>query len=915
MTLAIGNRIGPYEIIGPLGAGGMGEVYRARDTRLGRDVAIKVLNAALVASPDVKARFEREARAISQLNHPHICTLHDIGSHDGTDFLVMEYLEGETLAERLRRGALPLEQVLKIGIEIADALDKAHRAGIVHRDLKPGNIMLTKIGAKLLDFGLAKPAALGAAAPGSSAPLLSAAVTMTSPSPQLSPLTMQGTILGTIQYMSPEQLQGSEADAGSDIFAFGALLYEMATGRRAFEGKSQLSVATAILEREPEPMHSLQASAPSALGSLIALCLIKDPQERFASAHDLKLELRQIASTPLVMSVAPLRNAWRSRFPWIAASLLLLVAVAAAYWASRHPDTHVVRAMLQTPEKLTLDSTGDFAGPAVISPDGQAVAFGAHASDGSRALWVRRLSENASQRLDGTDEASFPFWSPDSRFIAFFAKGKLNKVSASGGPVLAIADAPGARGGTWGKDEVILFEPDFQSPLMRVSAQGGEVKEATAIDPGKHTTHRWPSFLPDGRHFLFLATNHNGGVRGQNGVYFGSLDSKETHMVVESDSGAQFADGYLLYHAQNALVAQLFDPGSGTVSGEASVVIDKIAHDPGIFRTIFSASTNGILAYQGGTAMTGSELVWVDRSGKELGRLGERAAYSGMRIAPDGKRLVASIGDPKQDLWVFDLSRGAATRLTFEAGGADNPSWSADGKLVVYNVFPNGGASNLMNSASSANIHAKPSDGSGVSKLVLQEESDASMGRTRPGANNPELLPHTNTLLYIRRHGAVAHSIFATPLSADGTPVQVIAPASPQANIVDFRPSPDGRWIAYTSNESGRDEVFLVPYPNTGAGKWQVSNNGGQFVTWRGDSKELYFFGSGNRVYAVTFDDTMSQPQIGSPQPLFSIPNTAFNGFYEVFPDGQRFLVNRVPEQVSTPISLLLNWPEELKKK
>jgi serine/threonine protein kinase len=912
MSLRAGTTLGPYEIISPLGAGGMGEVYRARDTRLERTVAIKVLPSHLSSDPDLKARFEREAKAISALNHPNICTLHDISSHEGADFLVMECLEGETLADRLRKGPLPLPDLLKIGIEIADALDKAHRAGMVHRDLKPGNIMLTRSGAKLLDFGLAKPAAaLGRNA--MAEPLTPSTPTMTvaglaSPA---SPLTQKGTIVGTFQYMSPETLQGAEADARSDIFSFGCVLYEMATGARAFEGRSQLSVATAILEKDPEPISSRRPTAPEQLERTVAACLAKDPDERFASAHDVKLELSWLAAARQTPSS---RASGISRGTLLAASATVIVlivgAAIAGYRIPRRSELHPVRAVIPLPEKLVLDSTGDFGGPPVISPDGQAIAFAGHAGEDARAIWVKRLSDKAPQRLDGTEDASFPFWSPNSRFIAFFAKGKLNRVDASGGPVLTLADAASARGGTWGTRDVILFEPDFQAPLMRVSAQGGRAAPATTIDAARHTTHRWPWFLPDGKHFLFLATNHNGGMREQNGVYLGSLDSQETHFVVSSDSGGQFAGGCLLYHAQNAIMAQPFDPSSGTLSGDTTIVADTVAHDSGIWRTNFSTSQNGVLVYQSGVAAAGSELVWVERSGKELGQLGERGVYSTVRLSPDGRRLLAALGDPKQDLWMFDLSRGASTRLTFEAGAVDNPSWSADGTSVFYNVFPSGLASS---NAISADVYTKRADGSGASRLVLQEQPAA--GGLRPSAISPVPLHDGSTLLYIRRAGPTGHSIFALPLREGGKPVQVVAAPSPQGNIVDFRPSPDEHWIAYTSNESARLEVFLVSYPNTGAGKWQVSYNGGQFATWRGDGRELYFFGSDNRVYAVTFDGAAAQPQIGSPQPLFAIPNTAFNGFYDPAPDGKRFLINRVPGQLSPAVSLLLNWPEELKAK
>src|SRR5947209_8237540 len=830
MSLEVGTKLGPYEVITPLGVGGMGEVFRARDTRLDRTVAIKVLNSALVATPDLKARFEREARAISSLSHPHICALFDVGAQDGVEYLVLEYLQGETIAERLQKGPLSLEQVVTIGCEVADALDKAHREGIVHRDIKPGNIMLTKTGAKLMDFGLAKPAAQSAAAGMASAPLLSAAMTMTSASPQHSPLTQHGSLVGTVQYMSPEQIQGSEADARSDIFALGAVLYEMATGKRAFEGKSQLSVATAILEKDPEPMQSVRPSVPEQLDHIVASCLEKDPEKRLASAHDLKLELGWVVTKPRAETRSA--NGRRSMAMGVGLASLALLLLLALGWVWMHRgdgagNSVLIRAVIPMPDKLTLDATGDTAGPAVISPNGESIAFVAHTGTGPRELYVQRLSWTEPQRLEGTDDAAFPFWSPDSRSVAFFAHSKLNKISATGGPVIAIADGPSARGGAWGSKDILLFEPDFQSALLQVSASGGPVKPATIMDSTKDTTHRWPSFLPDGDHFLFLAANHNGGNLTTSGLYWASLSSTESHMIMHSDSGAEYADGYLFYHSQRALIAQPFDASSGKLTGEPTVIVDKVAHDGGTWHTVFSVSGNGELVFQGGATGEGSELVWVDRSGKEVGRPAERGTYVSMRISPDGKQMAIAQGDPKSDIWLLNgtrgetrgETRGGATRLTFDAGPADAPSWSPDGKLVFYNVWPAG-------LSSSANIYVRHADGSGASKLVLQAANEPGKS-VRAAATAPEMLADGKTILYLRTIGSAGHTLYAFEYGADNPkPVRVIEVATPQANIMDYRPSPDGRWIADSSNRPGQLEVFVVPYPNTGAGKWQVSTTG-----------------------------------------------------------------------------------------
>jgi len=901
MALVAGTRLGPYEVVSPLGAGGMGEVYRARDTRLDRTVAIKVLSSELSSNADLKARFEREARAISQLNHPNICTLHDVGNENGTDYLVMEYLEGETLVDRLRKGPLPLDQLVKIGCEIADGLDKAHRAGIVHRDLKPGNVMLTKAGAKLLDFGLAKPAAMSALAGNGSAPLLSAA--MTSPSPQASPLTSAGMLVGTIQYMSPEQLQGIEADARSDIFALGAVLYEMATGKRAFEGKSQISVASAILEKDPEPASQVQPALPEELDRVIGTCLAKNPDDRFASAHDLKLQLGWIGPTPrpapeATAAAAPRRSSLALQ---IAAAVVLLVLGYLASIALRKDQTAVIHAVIPTSNGIALDVTGDFAGPVVISPDGTHIAYVGHEPDKPKAIWVRALDGDAPQRLEGTDGAAFPFWSPDSRYLAFFANDKLNKVPAGGGPVIAIGNAAQPRGGTWGKDNVIVFEPDFRGPLFKVSAQGGPATQVTKLDSGKHTTHRWPWFLPDGKHFLYLATNHNGGSREDNGIYFASLDGKTNTLILPSDSGAQFASGYLLFHAQSALMAQRMDPATGKLSGEPAVVANHVRYDGGVWRTVFSASDNGILVFQSGAAAAGTRLTWYDRTGKSLGQVGNQNSYQDPRISPDGRRVAVAAGDPGSDIWVYDLQRNGSMRLTFQAN--DNyvaPSWSPDGKKIAY-------SSGMAGSARAGTpIYVRNSDGTGGTLTLAAENA--------VGANYPEWSADGKTLYYQRLTGALGWSIYAVPLDGSAKPRLVLAPPTPQANIQFFRISPDGRWIAYQSNESGRSEIYAASLTG-GGGKWQVSNGGGNWISWRQDSKELFFLGPDLKISSVAFDGSGAQPVIGTPKALFAVDNSVLVGsLFDVSPDGQRILLNAVPPEAPSPIELVMNWPATLKK-
>ena len=551
MPLASGTKLGPYEILAPLGAGGMGEVYRARDTRLERSVAIKILPAQFSTDPVRKQRFEREAKTISSLNHPNICVLHDVGSQDGVDYLVMECVEGETLAKRLEKGPLPLDQVLKYGTQIADALEQAHRSGVVHRDLKPGNIMLTVTGSKLLDFGLAK-----AVAPLASVATLTGAVT------QSSPMTEQGVIVGTFQYMSPEQIEGKELDGRSDIFSLGAVLYEMLTGQRAFQGKSQLSVASAILEKEPAPISAVKPLTPPALDHAINKCLAKIPDERWQSTSDLASELKWLfesGSQAGIPASTMLKRKRHERLAWAIAiaGLLTTALVGAAYYRETGKPAQVLRAVIPTEEGTSPIFSGDLAGPVVLSPDGKALAFGASDAQGKVTLWVRNLNGLHAHSLPGTDGSTFPFWSPDGRSMGYFASGKLKTVSVEGGTPTDICDAPSGRGGTWSAQGTILFSPQFESAIYRVPASGGAPTLVTTLDKAKHDSHRWPYFLPDGRHFLYLAINRMAGHEPDDAIYFASLDGKENRLLLHAFTNAAYGEGQLLFVRGGELIRKL----------------------------------------------------------------------------------------------------------------------------------------------------------------------------------------------------------------------------------------------------------------------------------------------------------------------------------------------------------------------
>ena len=912
MALNSGTRLGPYEIVSPLGAGGMGEVYKAKDTRLDRTVAIKVLPSHLSSDPELKQRMEREAKAISALQHANICTLHDIGTQDGTNFLVMEYLEGQTLAERLAKGALPLDQVVKIGAEIAQALEKAHQQGIIHRDLKPANIMLTKAGAKLMDFGLAKPElsvasrAIGPLTP--STPTMNLA-SLTSVA---SPLTQKGSIVGTFQYMAPEILQGGEADARSDLFSFGCMLYEMITGRRAFEGKSQLSVFSAILEKDPDPITASQPLAPPMLDRVVRACLAKDPADRFQSAHDVAMDLRWVAestqsdSAP-ADSAKPSLPLSKSRTAALAAFLLALVALAAFVgyrWAKSSKESFSLHAEIPPPDKFSLDTTGDAGGMPVLSPQGDKIAFVAHAGE-TKLLWVRSLSSDSAQPLDGTAGAAHPFWSPDGRFIAYFAGGKLLKIAATGGPVATIADAPNTRGGSWSANDVIVFAPDFIGPLAKVSAQGGTAEPATVIDRGKHTTHRWPWFMPDGRHFIYLATSHTGGDPKQNGIYFASVDSTESHLVLPADSAAQYASGYLLYRLNTALVAQPFDPDNGILSGSPTPLVTNLRDDVGVWRSIFAVSQNGLLIYQiGSNDSAKSHLVMFDRAGKPLAdydpqetsaaNLRTLLGVRDVRLSPDNKRVAYVSGN---GIWTLDLERKTKTRITFDELVIQEPSWSPDGKTLIF-------AAQLTTGGGNVEIRSKAADSSGAEKLVFPENNNYHF---------PGWSPDGKYVTYLWGEGEKSVSLWIRPANGEGKPVAVVQPPSAQSNLTSYRISPDSHWVAYASDESGQQEIYITSFPE-GKGKWRVSANSGAYPAWSGDGKELFFKNLTDDILVCTVTPKGSEVEVGTPQKLFHAASPGIGVAFDVTSDGKRVLVNHSEEEAQGPLQLVTNWPAELKK-
>ena len=882
MTLSAGTRLGPYEVLGPLGAGGMGEVYRARDTRLDRTVAVKVLPSHLAQDPDRLARFEREARAVSALSHPSICALFDVGAENGIHFLVLELIEGETLADRLQKGALPQEQALRIGVQVADALDKAHRAGIVHRDLKPGNVILTKTGAKLLDFGLARITEAAGIMGGALSSLPTRA----------KPLTEAGSLLGTFQYMAPEQLEGKEADARTDIFALGSVLYEMLTGNRAFEGNSQASLIAAILKDEPKPLSTFQPMTPPALDRVVRTCLAKDPDERWQSAHDVMAELKWIGeggSQAGVSEPATARPKGKMLLAWGLAATLGALAVGFAWLAYHRPrssgEVARVQSSILPPAKTAFRFVGfNTGGPPALSPDGRRLAFAATTAEGKTLLFVRPLDSGSAQALAGTDQASYPFWSPDSRFIGFFAQGRLKKVEASGGPVQTLCAGAGG-GGSWSRDGTIVFAAG-SGPISRISAEGGPAIPVTKLDPAHHQwAHQWPFFLPDGQRFLYL-----GGTRaGTNTVFVASLDGKENRLLFDVSSNVAYASGRVLYVRDGTLVARLFDPARALPTGEAVVVAEKVQSDPLSWNGVFSVADNGVLVYATGETPA-NDLTWFDRSGKVLGVVGRRRLRRGVRISPDGKRVAEVVhSSAKFDIWICDLARGGEARFTLDQAGGSAPNWSPDGSRIAFGSSRSG----------PLDLYVKAASGAGDEELLFHSDNQKILSHWSPDGQY---------LAFAEKDPKTNWDIWILPLGGDKKPFPFL-----RTEFVEVFPqfSPDGKWIAYASDATGRSEVYVAPFPGPD-GRWQISSEGGSSPRWRRDGKEIFYVSPDQKLMAVDVR-TGSSVESGVPVPLFAA-RFVYTTSYDVSADGQRFLVNAEAAEEQSPLTLVTNWTAGLER-
>ena len=887
MSLEPGARLGPYAIVSRIGAGGMGEVYRASDTRLDRSVAIKILPAEFAGDAQFRQRFEREARMISQLNHSHICSLFDVGQDAGHDYLVMELVEGETLADRVAKGPMPADDVMQFGIQIAEALDAAHRQNIVHRDLKPGNIMLTKSGVKLLDFGLAK-SALTAVAPTAGTAFATAA----------KPLTQEGTIIGTFQYMAPEQLEGAEADPRTDIFAFGAVLYEMATGQRAFEGKTRTSLIAAIVSSQPKPISSLQPLTPPALEHVVERCLEKEPDARWQTARDIAEELKWISAKGSQIGVAaPIAAHRRSRerLSWSLYPLIAILGAAAAWGVIRFRSEplRVVETSINPPDKSEYAFAGGEA-PA-ISPDGSRIAFVAQTA-GERRIWVRPLSGGAAQPLAGTESASALFWSPDSRMIGFFSGGKMKKIDASGGPAQALCDVTNPRGGTWSRDGVIVFAPGNNGPLYRVADSGGVPAEVTKLDPTHENDHRWPWFLPDGRHFLYLADMRPGQGSDDGAIMVGSIDEPlKKKLVTATSSVAWSRAGYLLYWRDRSLIAQKLDVKTLEVGRDVIPIAENVALN-GKNSAMFSVSDHGELIYQTGEAHVLSQLAWFDATGKRLDNVGKPADIGHLQLSHDGRRVAAAIRDPGSrhvDIWIESVTRGTATRLTF--GPADNiaPVWSADDTRITYASNANGPSTVLV----------KRSSGTGAEETVFASSTSAHL----PTSWSPD--------------GATILTQSSSP-GKNGFDIGTISMLDKKAGIFlqttffegNAQFSPDGRWVAYQSDDSGKSQVYVLSHAGA-EGKWQISTDGGSRARWSHDGRQLFYLSPDYKLMAVDIGVNGGSLEAGTPRLLFAPPmRQIFSYQYDVAPDG-RFIVNcSIEQEHIAPITLVQNWTAALKK-
>ena len=892
--ISIGARVGPYEITGVLGAGGMGEVFRARDTKLRREVAIKVLPESLASDAERRARFEREAQVLASLNHPNIGGIHGFeeGTSDAgqpTPALILELVEGPTLADKIAQGPIPLDEALPIARQIAEALEAAHELGVIHRDLKPANIKLRQDGVvKVLDFGLAKLVEAGAT--GSTrqdrASLASLSPTITTPA-----MTQVGLILGTAAYMSPEQARGRAVDRRADIWAFGCVLYEMLTGAKTFSGDDVTDTIAAVVRAEPE-WSKLPAATPQSIRRLLRRCLAKDVRARLADMGSARLDIADadaaaVESSTTAPTAGPRPSSRSPRVAWTVAvvSLIALAALAAFTLGRAAPRPAAVRFEVTMPEGYVLtrsaaqtDAGGTAAAPIAVSPDGSRIAFLATRNGRSR-LWVRTLGSFAAREIDGTEGASGPFWSPDSRWVGFFAAGAIRKVDVAGGAPVRLCAADLYGGGTWGSGNVILFSSS--RVIQQVSASGGEPKPVTMLGENVQGHFR-PTFVPDSARFAYA-------VAPSGAIHLGTLDSSGHSILLpgEPDGGLNISLSreHVLFLRGTALMAQQYDVRSMTLSGEPVLIATDIERPGGV--GVFSSSLEGVLAYQSGASVADFRLTWFDRGGRMTPAVSDAANYDDVEISPDDSRAMVSVRDGDgRDLWIVDLTRGLRRRFTSGPGAEQNPVWSPDQSMLVFSVGGQG-------------IFQQRADGTGSPQLLL-------------GDREPRLLtpsgwsPDGGVLL---AHGGTPANIWRLPLAGDRKPSPFV---ESKVSALAGQFSPNGRWVSYQSVESGRQEVYVTPYPGPGE-RTLISTSGGQDARWRGDGRELFYTAPDGNMMAVTVDGSgPSFKVIGDARRLFPFRKVNARWAYDVTRDGQRFLVITADDRAPTPMSVVLNWTSDL---
>jgi eukaryotic-like serine/threonine-protein kinase len=879
-ALAKGTRLGDYEVQSLIGSGGMGEVYRARDRRLDREVAIKVLPPFLSSDPDRLRRFEQEARAAAALNHPNILAVFQMGTYEGAPYLVSELLDGQNLREQLRRGPLPVRKAIDHAIQIAHGLATAHDKGIVHRDLKPENLFITKDGRiKILDFGLAK--------------LTQAKADPIATARTLDSQTEPGVVMGTVGYMAPEQVRGEAADHRADIFAFGAILYEMLTGTRAFEGASAVEIMGAILKDDPVPVSDIVPAIPPGLQRIVHRCLEKDPGQRFRTASDLAFALESLSGASDVgLAAAGYTRKESSRVRRVrialAAALILTIGAIIGFVGGRNQEhATVLHASIAAPENaLPLSLTGDEGGIPVLSPDGSILAFVA-LSNGANFVFVRRLSSDNALPIEGTEGASFPFWAPDNRRLGFFAQGKLKTAEVNGGGVSIVCDAANGRGGTWSRNGTILFAPNFRSPLFRVPVSGGTPQQVTTLNTAAHeTTHRWPYFLPDGKHFLYTAANHDL-MADTTGIYFGSLDGRENRLPLHSSDQAIYQNGYLLYVRDGQLLAQSFDPARGQVQGEARRLFPDVLRDRNAWFADFDAVGDELVKANAGR---GVPPTLFDRTGKELMVVDERDATN-FALSPDGQRLALTPPGPDPAVWIHDLRSRTKTRLTFSPEPHTAPNWSPDGTRIAYAKL----------------------DGSGAAHIFVKDASGASEERPVP---TPDLeatpfdwSPDEKYLSVV--NGWPGGHIDLWQVRVDGTekPRRLVETVK-RANSPMY--SPDGKWLTYDSDDSGRSEVYVVAVDGHG-GKWQLSSSGGGNPRWPRRSHEILYVAADGAITDVPVDLRGGRLQLGTPHILFRANVNSSNPGFDVSADGKLILLTPLSAANASRLDLVVNWTAELK--